>query len=355
MRDPAKKELSEYFIRTSFFLIVAFTIVVSLWGLQLLAVPMVMALLIFYAFNGTINNLESLGVPRILSIAILMLVISIPIYLFINSVAPPIVSTLNPLLKNWKQDLDEAKFKYLTVTVNLQFNEFPSSWNETIRPDELIKRIAELMHEQVKGFVSYVPTLIGYMIITPLFAFLFLLNGNGMYKNLIALIPNRYFEMALMVTYKINEQLTNYLKSLMIQSAIICVVSGLGFYIIGLPYFYIFGLFLGVANSVPYLGPIMGAIPPLFFALVIGGTGATELMTSILIVVLIAQIIDNFFIQPIVISGSVSLHPIVVVGAVTVGGAALGLVGMLIAVPMAAILKVTIQTLYSSMKDHNLL
>lgn len=78
-------------------------------------------------------------------------------------------------------------------------------------------------------------------------------------------------------------------------------------------------------------------------------------MTSILIVVAVAQMIDNFLIQPIVISGSVSLHPIVVVGAVTVGGAALGLVGMLIAVPIAAILKVTIQTLYSSMKDHNLL
>lgn len=99
-----------------------------------------MAFLIFYAFNGAINNLESLGVPRILSIAILMFVISVPIYFFINSIAPPIVSTLNPLLKNWKQDLDDAKFKYLTVTVNLQFNEFPSSWNETIRPDELIKK-----------------------------------------------------------------------------------------------------------------------------------------------------------------------------------------------------------------------
>lgn len=102
-----------------------------------------------------------------------MFAISVPIYFFINSIAPPIVSTLNPLLKNWKQDLDDAKFKYLTVTVNLQFNEFPSSWNETIRPDELIKKIAELMHEQVKAFVSYIPTLIGYLIITPLFAFLF--------------------------------------------------------------------------------------------------------------------------------------------------------------------------------------
>ncbi|MBE8359538.1 AI-2E family transporter, partial [Leptospira interrogans] len=102
-----------YFIRTSFFLIVVFTTVVSLWGLQLLAVPIVLALLIFYTFNGMINDLESLGVPRILSIAILMLFTSIPIYLFINSVASPIASTLNPLLKNWKQDLDDAKFKYL--------------------------------------------------------------------------------------------------------------------------------------------------------------------------------------------------------------------------------------------------
>lgn len=80
MREGERRELSEYFIRTSFFLIVVFTIVVFLWGLHLLAIPIVMALLIFYAFNGTINNLESLGVPRILSIAILMFAISVPIY-----------------------------------------------------------------------------------------------------------------------------------------------------------------------------------------------------------------------------------------------------------------------------------
>ncbi|PJZ69353.1 AI-2E family transporter [Leptospira perolatii] len=366
MPDAHQKALSNYVIRILFFLLVGAAILFFFLGLKLLIVPISLSLILFYIFNSGINYFESLGVPRIASVSVLMILTSIPIYLIISEVAPPIVSTLEPLLKNWKQDMDEARFKYLVVGFKLQFNDFPASWEETLRPEELVKSAADMVHNEVKGLVSVIPTLIGYLIVTPLFAFLFLLNGNGVYKNLVSLVPNRYFEMTLMVTSRINEQITNYLRSLVIQGAIIGAVSMIGFYIIGLKYFYIFALFVGIANSIPYLGPIIGMVPPLFMTLTQGanifhsnalnsGMGLYEFMGAILIVILIAQAVDNFFVQPVIISDAVSLHPIIVVGAVTVGGSLLGIAGMLVAVPIAAVLKVTIQTLYHSMKDHKLL
>lgn len=361
------RPLSTYVIRTIFFLLVGSAIVFFVLGLKLLIVPIALSLILFYIFNGSVNYLESLGIPRLIGVSGLMLVICIPIYLIATEVAPPIVSTLEPLVKNWKQDLDDAKFKYLVIGFKLQFNDFPAGWEETIRPEELIQGATDFVHREVSGLASAIPTLIGYLVITPLFAFLFLLNGNGVYKNLVSLVPNRYFEMTIMVAANINEQITNYLRSLVIQSAIITVVSMIGFSTIGLGYFYIFALFVGIANSIPYLGPIIGAIPPLFMTVTHGprifygenwithGMGMYELMGAILIVILIAQAVDNFFVQPVIISDAVSLHPIIVVGAVTVGGTLLGIAGMLVAVPLAAILKVTIATLYRSMKDHNLL
>lgn len=360
------KPLSTYVIRILFFFLVGAAIVFFVLGLELLVVPIALSLILFYIFNTSINYFESLGVPRIFSVAILIFLICLPIYLVVTEVAPPIVSTLQPLMKNWKQDVDDARFKYLVVGFQLKFNDYPASWEETIRPDELVKKAAEMIHSQVAGLASVIPTLIGYLIVTPLFAFLFLLNGNGVYKNIVSLVPNRYFEMTLMVTAKINEQITNYLRSLVIQSVIITLVSMVGFYVIGLKYFYIFALFVGIANSIPYLGPIIGVVPPLFMTLTQGanifnpgivneGMGMYELMGAILIVILIAQAVDNFFVQPVIISDAVSLHPVIVVGAVTVGGSLLGIAGMLVAVPLAAILKVTIATLYRSMKDHKLL
>ncbi len=362
----SSKPLSTYVIRILFFFLVGAAIVFFALGLQLLIVPIALSLILFYIFNTSINYFESLGVPRIFSVAILIFLICLPIYLIVTEVAPPIVSTLQPLMKNWKQDIDEARFKYLVIGLQLKFNDYPASWEETIRPEELVKRAAEMIHGEVSGLVSVIPTLIGYLVVTPLFAFLFLLNGNGVYKNIVSLVPNRYFEMTLMVTAKINEQITNYLRSLVIQSAIITAVSMIGFYAIGLKYFYIFAIFVGIANSIPYLGPIIGMVPPLFMTLTQGvnifhtnsindGMGMYELMGAISIVILIAQAIDNFFVQPVIISDAVSLHPVIVVGAVTVGGSLLGIAGMLVAVPLAAILKVTIATLYRSMKDHRLL
>ncbi|EQA38537.1 PF01594 domain protein [Leptospira inadai serovar Lyme str. 10] len=360
------RPLSTYVIRIIFFLLVGAAITFFILGLKLLIIPIALSLILFYIFNGSINYFESLGVPRILSVAGLMILVCIPIYWIATEVASPIVSTLEPIMKNWRQDMEDAKFKYLVVGFKIQFNDFPAGWEETIRPEELVQKVADIIQGEFAALVSIIPTLIGYLVITPLFAFLFLLNGNGVYKNIVSLVPNRYFEMTIMIAANINEQITNYLRSLVIQSAIITVVAMIGFSVIGLRYFYIFALFVGIANSIPYLGPIIGAVPPLFMTLTQGSTifyakgitegmGMYELMGAILIVIVIAQAVDNFFVQPVIISDAVSLHPIVVVGAVTVGGTLLGIAGMLVAVPLAAILKVTIATLYRSMKDHNLL
>ncbi|TGJ98887.1 AI-2E family transporter [Leptospira langatensis] len=362
----SNKPLSTYVIRIIFFFLVGAAIVFFSIGLQLLVVPIALSLILFYIFNGAINYFETLGIPRILSVAVVILLLCLPIYWIATEVAPPIVSTLQPIIKDWKQSIDDAKFKYLIVGLQLKFNDYPASWEETIHPEELVKSVAEMIHSQVNGLVSAVPTFLGYLVVTPLFTFLFLLNGNGVYKNLVSLVPNRYFEMTLMVTAKINEQITNYLRSLVIQSLIITGVSMVGFYVIGLKFFYIFALFVGIANSIPYLGPIIGMVPPLFMTLTQGiniftpngindGMGMYELMMAIFVVILIAQAVDNFFVQPVIISDAVSLHPVIVVGAVTVGGSLLGIAGMLVAVPAAAILKVTIASLYRSMKDHRLL
>jgi len=156
-----------------------------------------------------------------------------------------------------------------------------------------------------------------------------------------------------MITHKINEQITGYLKGLILQSTIIAIIGSIGFYVVDLKFFVVFGIFLGFANIIPYLGPVVGMIPPAIFALISGGS--LESVYPVAAVVLTCQLVDNILVQPTVIAKSASLHPILVLIGITVGGNLLGIWGMLLAIPILSVLKVTLGVMYRSLREYGVL
>ena len=101
---------------------------------------------------------------------------------------------------------------------------------------------------------------------------------------------------------------------------------------------------------IPYLAPAIGIVAASLVALTTGGEGA--LVGWVVVVFLIIQLIDNVVIQPLVVAKSVDLHPLVVLIVVLIGSDQMGIVGMLIAVPVTGILKVTGLTVYKGMRAY---
>lgn len=132
---------------------------------------------------------------------------------------------------------------------------------------------------------------------------------------------------------------SRYIYSMLIDALCICIMVIPGMYISGIPYPLAFAVFIGVANLIPYFGALVsGAVSVL--VLVLGGHWGMALFLAIY--VLVAQQIDGNILQPRIFGQSVGIEPIYVLLAITVGGGIGGFVGMLIGVPVTAVVKLLV-------------
>ena len=143
-----------------------------------------------------------------------------------------------------------------------------------------------------------------------------------------------------------------YLRGQFTDAFVVGLLSVMALWLLDVQYFIIIGIFAGLANMIPYVGPVAGAVPAIVITLINGKEPISVLY--IIIAFAIVQLIDNIIIQPLVLSKSVNLHPLIIVFAVLIGGQFFGLLGMLLAVPAAGIIKVTSSELYHGIRKFNL-
>ena len=188
------------------------------------------------------------------------------------------------------------------------------------------------------------------LVIVPFAVFFFLKEGRRLTHELIELVPNAYFELCLNLIYQINGQIGGYLRGQMLETGIVALLSVIALTLIGLPNAIPIGLMAGMANMIPYLGPLIGGITASVVALSTGGGGTMVLYVVVSFALI--QMIDNLVVQPVIIAKSVDLHPMLVMLVVSIGSQLLGIMGMLIAVPVTGILKVSTQTIYRGIKGY---
>ncbi len=344
---------SSLIVKISFFTLIGITICIGLIGVKFLAVPLLISGIHFYILHGVVDHLESRGVPRWITILVLFGIITSFGYWFLAYYIPNLFEKAQPVIADWSLKMSDPGFQIVDFNELPIVSQNPELWKKIINPEEIAKLLTESLESFLKELVLMIPTFLSWMIIIPIISFFLLLDANLIYKTFISLIPNRFFEMFLMVLYRTNQQITSYLKSLVIQCGIMAVVASLGFYLVGVKFFFLFGCVLGIANSIPYLGPLLGALPPLLFCFLFPELSPS--LGSIIGVVVVAQLIDNAVVQPIVIANAVSLHPLAILIGIAVGGNFFGIFGMLLAIPVLSILKVTTGILYQTLKEHQII
>jgi predicted PurR-regulated permease PerM len=144
------------------------------------------------------------------------------------------------------------------------------------------------------------------------------------------------------VLCEVRSSLLNWIKGRLISMAIVGALSMGALYLIGIPGAIFLGIFSGIVEFVPYFGPIISAIPPMLLALVGNPMDALWVALAYLAI----QQAEGDVITPLVIHQATSLHPVVVIAAVTLAGSAFGVIGTLIAVPTAVVIMVLIEELW---------
>lgn len=217
--------------------------------------------------------------------------------------------------------------------------------------DVLLERTTRFLSGSVttkllSGFVSGIML----MVIVPFVAFFFLKEGRRTTRAMVEMVPNAYFEMTLNLVHSINNSIGGYIRGQLLAVSVVASLSVTGLMLLDLPYAIPVGIVAGLANMIPYLGPVIGIASATGVALATGSGAA--MLVKVVVLFLCIQIVDNVLVQPIVVARSVDLHPLVVLTVVMIGSELWGMVGMLIAVPVTGILKVSVQRVQEGIRGY---
>ena len=214
----------------------------------------------------------------------------------------------------------------------------------------------------IGGFISSVISVTSSIFIGLIgigFITFFLLLENGLLRrNLLNLIPNAYFELSVATFTKVEKLLSNYLFGLLVQVLAIFLLAASGLTLAGVKYALTIALFAAIANLIPYAGPILGTV----FGIVVGissGDFSTVSDYNVLLVKVISvfaavQITDNLLLQPLIFSKSVKAHPLEIFVIIFAGAKIAGILGMVFAIPVYTIFRVSILEFYKGYKSYKI-
>lgn len=196
-------------------------------------------------------------------------------------------------------------------------------------------------------------------IIAVVFITFFLLYEKGLFRRtVLRVVPNKYFEVVITAFSKIEKLLSNYLIGLLVQMTAIFTLATIGLSVVGIKYAASIALFAAVANVIPYLGPILGAAFGIIVSIsTINYAGPNEILFmifKILIVFAIVQLNDNLVFQPLIFSKSVKAHPLEIFIIIFVGATLGGIVGMIAAIPVYTIVRVSFTEFSQGFKQYQI-
>jgi putative permease len=318
------------------------------YSLSTIITILIISALMAYILDPIASYLEFKGLSRSQATIIIFLAFFIMIGVIGWLLIPGLFVELITLQKNLNLEDTAALSENIKTFIAQNFSYINL---ENINIDEKVSELVTYITNELVFILTRLVSVISYIVIVPFVVFFLLKDGRMMKKSFVQLIPNRYFEMVLNVIHKTDQQLGWYLRGQFTEAFVVGLLSVIALWLLDVQYFIIIGVFAGFANMIPYVGPVAGAIPALLVTIVNGGSGLE--LVYIVIAFAIVQLIDNILLQPLVLSKSVNLHPLIIVFAVLIGGQFFGVLGMLLAVPAAGILKVTSRELYTGIRKFN--
>jgi putative permease len=352
----AKRGFANQVIRFGFFGLVTIVTLVLLFSIKMLFFPLVAALLLKFLLTPAVNFLETRGQKRLT--AIIMLYIGI--ILIAGSAFIVVIPLLIKEARNFSADFpmyEKMLESALDKIQELILLKFP-----TAKIPDLYDTVHGYIEHNTAQFIDALPqyassvaSLLSVAALVPIIAFFFLADGHLIHKALMRLTPNRYFEMFILLSDKVMGAVQAFIRGQLIDALAVGIMTSLGLAIIGLPYFLVIGIIAGLGNLIPYLGPIIGFIPA-FLVLMVSPAGFSTIgLIKIIVVFVMVQFLEGTFVYPIAVGKSVNLHPLVVIMGVTIGGMLGGVVGMLIVIPIICVFKVTIEVMYSYLKQYSII
>lgn len=311
---------------------------------QTLFFPFLIAGVLYYLFRPLVNFLESKKIPRTLSILL--------IYVLFGLLLSLLISLGGPLLKEQVKNFADSTPQLMEAIQDKVTELQQSKWNSQLRQNDSVdvERASEAITKSISSSLAAVGTnvmnIIGVIasIVTvfatvPFILYYMLKEGEKAPQHILRLLPARQQKNGRKILADLDEALSSYIQGQILVSFCIGVMLFIGYLVIGLDYSLLLAIFAMFTNVIPFIGPIIAIIP----AMIIACIDSPMMVVKVLIVMIVVQQIEGHIISPQVMGKKLEIHPLTIISLLLAAGRIGGVLGLIIAVPVYAVLKVIAQ------------
>jgi predicted PurR-regulated permease PerM len=341
----------------------------ALWLLRDLGsvlAPFVLAFILAFILDPVVDVLEARRVPRSAAIVILTLPVLAGLAVALALGLPALAHQLQ-LLVNQVPDLLERVASWVeslrsgTLGVDLPL----------IDEQALSQRIRDITPTSVMGFLEQqldqlaahawtgvlglgrglgaVLMVVSYTVLTPVLTFYLLRDWDGIVARMASYVPRDRVDAWSRFAREYERLLDRYLRGQFLEAALVGVLTWLGLLVLGFPSAGLVGAVAGIFNVVPFLGLPVSLIPAIIIA-ILSGSFLTSLL-KVAVVFAVVQFLDGNVMGPRIVGESVGLHPVWVILAIAVAGYFFGFVGLLLAIPGAILVKLSLKNALERYKE----
>lgn len=303
--------------------------------ISILLTPFAIGIFISYILNPIVIFLVKKGFKRTVAVSLLFFVLIASIIITLIYFLPLIVFELSNLIRVIPEYT--LKIEQIVKTLRFKYKEIlPVGIQEVVDNAvyNLEKRIIKLLQNIINNIMGLFTHLFS-IILGPILGFYFLKDMDLIKKNIVSFLLLKNKQKFLYWFKKMDTTLGHYIRCQLMISFIIGILTTIALYILKVDFALLIGILAGVTNIIPYFGPIIGGLPAIFIALL----KYPQKIVWIILAIAIIQEIESGIISPYIMGQNIGLHPSTVIFALLTGGTFFGFWGLLLAVPIAALIK----------------
>ncbi len=331
------------------------------WNNRSVLLPFQIGLVIAYLILPLVNWLEQ-RVPRVIAILGVYLIGHILFVAFVAFVVPPLVIQAGnfigafPTLQEIEQDMAQLLDRYQrTVPISIQepLNQGITQMVDTLQSNltTYMQEVGTFLLTSMLQIVNTVTFVLGFFIV-PFWLFYVLKDEQAGVSRLNTMLPDWMRADFWAMIKMVDRVFSSYIRGQLFLGFVVGVCAGLGLFILRLfgfkvDFILILAIIAGVTELIPIIGPVIGAIP----AIILGFFDSPTTGLAVTILYITIQQLENNFLVPRIVGGSVGIHPAILMVLFVVLGQTLGLVGIILSAPIAAVVRDMFLYFYGRLGD----
>lgn len=332
---------------------VLITLLFLLWAyhvresLLVVLTPFMISLILAYLLSPVIQYMEKRKISRTVAIITVYLIFSIMILVFCVRVMPLFLDDLEELVLQLPQYSSALQEFFHQLEMDYRRFNLPQSLRDIV--DSNIENLSEALTAQLARSYDFLLDLFGrilLLLLVPILTFYLIRDARKLRESFFDLFPGRMRNKLDHVAADIDLSLGAFIRGALLVSLAVAALTYIGLLILGVNFSLVLAIIIGITNMIPYIGPIIGALP----AVLVAFLDSPFLALKVIVLIVIIQQAESQLIVPVVIGRSTRLHPLAIILVLLLGGKLFGLSGLILAVPAAIIIRVVAGHIFDYLK-----